>query len=144
VENEDGALLDGEPSEGSIELIAIVHSERVVEPVHGLGGYESDACGPARAMPGLGIAGVGQDPMEPRLEEASRKIRNAIPMQRSPTIRASESNASASPRLAWSTSVACTQSSDPCADRSGWMRSEMRVLGAAYLFNLDRRQVSND
>ena len=36
VEDQDGALLDGEPSEGTLELVSVVDSRVLVGPVHGL------------------------------------------------------------------------------------------------------------
>jgi len=68
VEYEDRSLLDGEPSEGSFELVAVVDGQVRVGPVHGLDREEPDAFRPASATPGLGVAGVGQDPVQPRLE----------------------------------------------------------------------------
>ena len=35
MEDQDGALLDGEPPEGPFEQVAIVHGQVVVEAVHG-------------------------------------------------------------------------------------------------------------
>jgi hypothetical protein len=68
VENEDRALLDGEPSEGAFELVAMVHGQVLVGAGRWLDGQEPDAFRPLPATPGLGVAGVGQNPMEPGLE----------------------------------------------------------------------------
>jgi hypothetical protein len=163
VEDQDGALLDGETPKGALELVPLLNVQVLVRPVHGLGGKEPDAVRPAPATPGLGVAGVGQDPVEPGLEELgvsqgadfapaavssadctassarskSRRILNAIAMHRSPVKRARASKASRSPRFAWSTSSACTHPSGG----PGRVASYLAALGlespdAAYRFNL--------
>ena len=48
VEDQDGALLDGEPSEGALELVAVFDGQVLVGPVHGLDGQEPDLLRPAR------------------------------------------------------------------------------------------------
>ena len=69
VEDKDRALLDGEPSEGTLELISVVDCLVLVGPVRRLDRHESDPLRPARATPGLGVARVCQDPVEPGLKE---------------------------------------------------------------------------
>ena len=68
VEDQHGALLDGEPPEGAVELNSMFNGLVLVSPVHGLDGEPLDPLGPARATPGLGVAGIGEDPVEPRVE----------------------------------------------------------------------------
>ena len=48
VEDQDGALLDGEPPEGTLELVPVVDSRVLVRPVHGLDGEEPDPFRPPR------------------------------------------------------------------------------------------------
>ena len=69
VEDKDRALLDGEPPESTLELISVVDCLVFVGPVHRLDRREPDSIRPARATPGLGVARVCQDPVEPGLEE---------------------------------------------------------------------------
>jgi hypothetical protein len=69
VEDQDGALLDGETPKGALELVPVLNVQVLVRPAHGLGGKEQDALRPAPATPGLGVAGIGEDPVEPGLEE---------------------------------------------------------------------------
>ena len=68
MEDQDGALLDGETPEGALELVAVVDGGVVVGPVHGLDGKKPDPFRPAPATPGLGVAGIGQDPVQPGFE----------------------------------------------------------------------------
>jgi hypothetical protein len=51
VKDEDRALLDGEPSEGTLELVSIVDSHVIVGPVHRLDRQEPNSLRPARATP---------------------------------------------------------------------------------------------
>ncbi len=68
VEDEDGPLLDREPPEGPVELIAVVDGGDLARlPLTGHG-QESDLGRPATATPGLGVALVGQDPVQPGFE----------------------------------------------------------------------------
>jgi len=69
VEDQDGALLDGEPTKGALELVSMLNVQVLVRPVHRLDGEEPDCFRPPPATPGLGVTGIGQDPMEPGLEE---------------------------------------------------------------------------
>ena len=50
-------------------MISVVDCFVLVGPVHGLDRQESDPLRPARTTPGLGVAGVCQDPVKPGLEE---------------------------------------------------------------------------
>jgi hypothetical protein len=68
VEDQDGALSNGEPLEGAFEQIAIVHGQVVVGAVRALDGKDPRAPGPSLAAPGLGVARVGEDAVKPRLE----------------------------------------------------------------------------
>jgi hypothetical protein len=68
VEDQDGPLLDGEPSKRALELVSVIDGLVLVGPVHGLDGDQLDTLGPTPATPRLGETGVGQDPVEPRLE----------------------------------------------------------------------------
>ena len=47
VVDQDGALLDGEPPEGTLELVSIVDSRVLVRPVHGLDGEDPDTLRPS-------------------------------------------------------------------------------------------------
>ncbi len=68
VEDQDGALLDGEPPEGSLEQVAVVHGQVFVRAGRARDGKDPRALGPSLATPGLGVARVGEDAVEPRLE----------------------------------------------------------------------------
>ena len=68
VEDQDGALLDGEPPEGPFEQVAVVHGQVLVGAVRARDGKDPQALGPPLATPGLGVARVGEDAVEPRLE----------------------------------------------------------------------------
>ena len=68
MEDQDGALFDGEPPEGPLEQVAIIHGQVVVGAVRALDGEDPYALGPSLATPGLGVARVGEDAVEPRLE----------------------------------------------------------------------------
>ena len=68
MEDQHGALLDGQPPEGTLELVSVVDGRVLVGPVHGLDLQEPDPFRPLPATPGLGVAGIGQDPVEPGLE----------------------------------------------------------------------------
>ena len=68
MEDQDGALLDGEPPEGPLEQVAVVHGQVVVGAVRARDGKDPRALGPPLATPGLGVARVGEDAVEPRLE----------------------------------------------------------------------------
>jgi hypothetical protein len=68
VVDQDGALLEGEPPEGPLEQVAIVDGQVVVGAVRPRGRQDPHALGPPRATSGLGVAGVGEDAVEPRLE----------------------------------------------------------------------------
>ena len=68
MEDQDGALLEGEPPEGSLELVAIVDRQEVVAAIRVLSRQDPDRLRPSTAAPGLGVAGVGQDAVEPRLK----------------------------------------------------------------------------
>ena len=69
MEDEDGALLEGQPPEGALELVAVVDGEdaRAARRLVDRTGVRMSA-DQRRATPGLGVALVGQDPMEPGLE----------------------------------------------------------------------------
>ena len=68
VEAQHRALLDREPLEGALELFAGFDCQVLVWPVLGLSREKPDRPRPTSALPGLGVAGVGEDPVEPRLE----------------------------------------------------------------------------
>ncbi len=69
MEDEDGALLERQPPEGPLELVAIVDGEdSPAAPSRSSRWQDPDVRRPATATPGLGVALVGQDPMEPGLE----------------------------------------------------------------------------
>ena len=68
VEDEDGALLNGEPPEGPLEQVAVIHGQVVVGAVRARDGKDPRGLGPPLATPGLGIARVGEDAVEPRFE----------------------------------------------------------------------------
>jgi hypothetical protein len=68
MEDQDGALLEGEPTEGPLEHVAVVDGQVVVGAVRPRDRKDPHALGPTRATPGLGVAGVREDAMEPRLE----------------------------------------------------------------------------
>src|SRR4029079_1462431 len=69
MEDQDGALFDGEPPECALEQVASFNGQVLVGSVLGLGGEKADSLRPAPATPGLVVAGVRQDPVKPRLEE---------------------------------------------------------------------------
>ena len=68
MEDEDSALLERQPPEGPLELVAIVDGQdpRRLRPA--LEMQDADVRRPTTATPGLGVALVGQDPMEPGFE----------------------------------------------------------------------------
>jgi amidohydrolase len=68
MKDEDGALLKRQPSERSVELIAVMNRDNAVLGGRVHGGQEADVRRPAPATPRLGIALVRQDPMQPGLE----------------------------------------------------------------------------
>jgi hypothetical protein len=68
VEDEHGALLEGEPPEGALEFVVVVDGHVLARLGRLLDGQDADVDRPATATPGLGVALVGQDPMEPRFE----------------------------------------------------------------------------
>jgi len=68
MEDEDRALLEGQPPEGALELVAVVDSEELARLGRLLDRKDADVRRPATVAPGLGVALVGQDPMEPGLE----------------------------------------------------------------------------
>jgi hypothetical protein len=49
VEDQDGALLDGEPPEGPLEQVAVVHGQVVVGAVRPRDRQDPQALGPPRA-----------------------------------------------------------------------------------------------
>jgi hypothetical protein len=68
VEDEDRSLLEGEPPEAPLELVAVVDGQdsgrlRLYVDVE-----DPKVGGPSTAAPGLGVALVGQDSVEPGLE----------------------------------------------------------------------------
>ena len=65
---EDGALLERQAPERSVELIAVMDRANGVLGGRVHGRQEADVCRPAPATPRLGIALVSQDSMQPRLE----------------------------------------------------------------------------
>jgi hypothetical protein len=67
VEDQYGALLDGEPAKRALELVPMFNVQVFVRPVHGLDGKKPEIR-PSPPTPGLGVAGIGQDPMKPGLE----------------------------------------------------------------------------
>ena len=68
MEDEDRSLLDGEPPEGPLELVAIVDGQDVAGLARPVGVQDPDRGRPLTATPGRGVALMGQDPVEPRLE----------------------------------------------------------------------------
>jgi len=79
VENEHGSLLERQPPEGSFELVAIVDGQDVVRLTRSVDREETDVGRPPGATPGLGVALIGQDPMEPGLEEIGIAKRSQLP-----------------------------------------------------------------
>ena len=63
MEDEDGALLEGEPPEGSLELVAVVDGQNRRSLGMPVDMQDPNIGRPATATPGLGVALVGQDPM---------------------------------------------------------------------------------
>ena len=82
MEHQHGALLEGQPPEGPLELVTIVDGERLVGAVRALDGDDPDLGRPTPATPGLGVAGVGQDPLEPGLEGPGIAQRTKLPSRR--------------------------------------------------------------
>jgi hypothetical protein len=68
VEDHNGALLNGEPSESALELVPVLDSGVVVGAVFSLDGQEANLSRPTPALPGLGIAGIDENSVEPGLE----------------------------------------------------------------------------
>ena len=66
--DQDGPLLHGEPPEGPLEQVAVVHGQVLVGAVRARDGKDPRALVPALATPGLGEARAGEDAVEPRLE----------------------------------------------------------------------------
>ena len=79
VEDEHGPLLEGQPPEGSFELVPILDGERVVGAVGALDRQDSDLGRPAPSTPGLRVTGIGQDPVEPGLEAIRVTERAELP-----------------------------------------------------------------
>ena len=68
MEDEHGALLERQPPEGALELVAVVDGQDLAGVGRALDGQDADLGRPATATPGLGVALVGQDPVEPGFE----------------------------------------------------------------------------
>ena len=68
MEDEDGPLLHGEPPEGALEQIAVIHGQVFVGAGLAGDGEDPQALVPPPPTPGLGVAGVGEDAVEPRFE----------------------------------------------------------------------------
>ena len=186
VKDEDGALLEREPAKGALELVAVVNGQDVGRL--GLAGHrqQPNVCLHAAPTPGLGVALVRQDPVQPRFESvgvaqrrscrhavisaactassarsASRRIRNAIAMQRSPTMRARASKASRSPPSPGPRALAAptlprdrrpgwadhTRESSACLDSSNFGIRLCRLARGAVIGNLkdlglDRHEIA--
>ena len=68
MEDEDGPLLEGEAAKRPLELVAVIDGQDVAGlPVH-LDGQKPYVGGPATTSPGLRVALIGHDPVEPGLE----------------------------------------------------------------------------
>ena len=125
VEDEDCPLLRRQAPEPPIELIAVVDRRVLVGRSRAVHLEQDDIGRVPPVTPGLGVAGVDENPVEPRLESIevaeggssrqtvtsaactassarpkSRRIRCAMNMQRSPTARTRAPKASSSPCLA--------------------------------------------
>jgi hypothetical protein len=78
MEDEYGPLLEREPPEGSVELVAVVDSQDSVGLNRSVDREKPDVRRPPRAAPGLGVALVGQDLVQPWLESfGSRSVRSS-------------------------------------------------------------------
>lgn len=68
VEYKDSALLERQPPEGPLQLVAIDDGQDAGRLSRLLDPKDADVRRPPRATPGLGVALVGQDSMQPGLE----------------------------------------------------------------------------
>ena len=68
MKDENGALLDSQPPEGAVELIAIVDGQEVGRLGLTVHWQHADVCAHAAPTPGLGVALMRQDPVQPRFE----------------------------------------------------------------------------
>ena len=135
MEHEHGSLLQGESAEGAFQLVAVVDGQRPLRgrawppsAAPGSQPYGAAAAGPRRSTCWSGSDGArartGPGSRSVRISRqavmsaactasaarsASRRIRCAMAMHRSPTRRARASKASLSPRFACSTSARCTR-----------------------------------
>ena len=68
MEHKNSALLERQPPEGTLELVAVLDGQdvgRLCLPVHV---QHANLCLHAAPTPGLGVALIGQDPVQPGLE----------------------------------------------------------------------------
>ena len=68
MEDQDGPLLRRESPEAAVELVAIVDRQELVGGRRFVRLEQDDIGREPPSTPGLGVAGVDEDPMEPRLE----------------------------------------------------------------------------
>ena len=68
MEDEYGALLEREPPEGTIELVAVVNGQQVRRLCLAVKRQRTDVCMHATCTPGLGVALAGENPVQPRNE----------------------------------------------------------------------------
>jgi hypothetical protein len=68
MEDEDGALLRPKPPEAAIQLVAVVDGQKLVAGGPGVRVELDDIGREVPVASGLGVAGVDENPMEPRLE----------------------------------------------------------------------------
>src|SRR6478672_1848055 len=79
VEDEHGPLLEGEPPEGPLELVAVVDGQDARRLGRSVDREKPKFGRPTRLTPGLGVALVDQDPVEPRLEAIRVAQRSQLP-----------------------------------------------------------------
>lgn len=79
MEDEDRSLLEGKPSQGSLELVAIIDREDLAGIGRTIDRENANLDEPTTAAPGLGVAGIGENPVEPRFEAIRIAERPKVP-----------------------------------------------------------------
>ena len=79
VEDEDGALLRRKSPEAAVQLVAVVDRQELVGGGRCVRLEQDDISREVSATSGLGVAGVDEDPMEPRLEPIEVAQRGELP-----------------------------------------------------------------
>src|SRR4051812_1777554 len=79
MEDENRPLLDRQPPEGALQLVAVFDCEELARLRQFLDPTDTDVDGPATVAPRLCVALVDQDPMKPRFEAVRIAERAELP-----------------------------------------------------------------